>query len=121
MSDSVTPMAHQAPLSVGFTRQEYWSRLPCPSSGDLPSPKKVSNYLHMQAFQIRIKILLKIKCHFIFKIPFLKKLNFLLFTSLLSQNYLTLICTNPSQAAFDFLFLLPSPPSSSSPPPLLEV
>ena len=26
----------QAPLSVGFSRQEYWSGLPCPSPGDLP-------------------------------------------------------------------------------------
>ena len=31
-------IAHQAPLSVGFPRQEYWSRLPFPSPGDLPSP-----------------------------------------------------------------------------------
>ena len=29
-------VAHQAPLSVGFSRQEYWSGLPCPSPGDLP-------------------------------------------------------------------------------------
>ena len=28
----------QACLSVGFSRQEYWSRLPFPSSGDLPNP-----------------------------------------------------------------------------------
>ena len=34
----VTPwtVAHQAPLSVGFSRQEYWSGLPCPPPGDLP-------------------------------------------------------------------------------------
>ena len=34
----VTPWtaAHQAPLSVGFSRQEYESRLPCPPPGDLP-------------------------------------------------------------------------------------
>ena len=31
-------VAYQAPLSVGFPRQEYWSGLPCPSSGDLPDP-----------------------------------------------------------------------------------
>ena len=30
---------HQVPLSVGFPRQEYWSSLPFPSSGDLPNPK----------------------------------------------------------------------------------
>ena len=29
---------HQAPLSVGFSRQEYWSGLPCPPPGDLPDP-----------------------------------------------------------------------------------
>ena len=36
----VTPWiaAHQAPLSMGFSRQEYWSGLPCPPPGDLPSP-----------------------------------------------------------------------------------
>ena len=31
-------VAHQAPLSMGFSRQEYWSELPCPSAGDLPDP-----------------------------------------------------------------------------------
>ena len=41
VSDSfVTPwtVAHQAPLPMGFSRQEYWSGLPCPSPGDLPDP-----------------------------------------------------------------------------------
>ena len=31
-------IAHQAPLSMGFSRQEYWSRMPCPLPGDLPDP-----------------------------------------------------------------------------------
>ena len=31
-------VAHQAPLSVGFSRQGYWSGLPCPPPGDLPRP-----------------------------------------------------------------------------------
>ena len=31
-------VAYQAPLSMGFSRQEYWSGLPCPSPGDLPGP-----------------------------------------------------------------------------------
>ena len=30
--------SHQAPLSMGFSRQEYWSGFPCPSLGDLPHP-----------------------------------------------------------------------------------
>ena len=36
----VTPwtVVHQAPLSMGFPRQEYWSGLPFPSPGDLPGP-----------------------------------------------------------------------------------
>ena len=36
----VTPwtVAHQAPLSMGFPRQEYWSGLPFPTPGDLPNP-----------------------------------------------------------------------------------
>jgi len=31
-------VAHQAPLSMGFSRQEYWSGLPFPSPGDLLDP-----------------------------------------------------------------------------------
>ena len=31
-------VAHQAPLFMGFFRQEYWSELPCPPGGDLPDP-----------------------------------------------------------------------------------
>ena len=41
MSNScVTPwtVARQAPLSMGFSRQEYWSGLPCSPPGDLPNP-----------------------------------------------------------------------------------
>ena len=36
----VTPWtaAHQAPLSMEFFRQEYWSGFPCPPLGDLPDP-----------------------------------------------------------------------------------
>ena len=40
VSDSSTPwtVAHQAPPSMGASRQEYWSGLPFPSPGDLPDP-----------------------------------------------------------------------------------
>ena len=40
MSDSVTPWTvdHQAPLSMRFSRQEYWSGLLCPPPEDLPDP-----------------------------------------------------------------------------------
>ena len=32
-------VAHQAPPSMGFSRQEYWRGLPFPSPGDLPDPE----------------------------------------------------------------------------------
>ena len=32
-------VACQSPLSMGFSRQEYWSGLPCPPPGDLPNPR----------------------------------------------------------------------------------
>ena len=36
----VTPwtVAHQAPLSMGFSRQEYWNGFSFPTPGDLPNP-----------------------------------------------------------------------------------
>ena len=39
-SDSATAwsVAHQVPLSVGFSRKKYWSGLPFPTPRDLPSP-----------------------------------------------------------------------------------
>ena len=38
LSGAPWTVAHQAPLSMGFPRQEYWSGLPFPSPGDLPNP-----------------------------------------------------------------------------------
>ena len=35
---TVWTLAHQPPMSMGFSRQEYWSELPCPPPGDLPDP-----------------------------------------------------------------------------------
>ena len=31
-------ITHEAPVFMGFSRQEHWSRLPCPPPGDLPDP-----------------------------------------------------------------------------------
>ena len=42
---------HQAPLSKGFSRQEYWSRLPCPPLGDLPHPGSEPRSLLSPALQ----------------------------------------------------------------------
>ena len=54
LSDSVTPwtVAHQAHLSMGFSRQEYWRGLPCRPLGDLLNPGinlKLLRFLHWQA------------------------------------------------------------------------
>ena len=36
--ETLQTVVHQAPLSMGFSRQEYWSGLPCPPPGDLLNP-----------------------------------------------------------------------------------
>ena len=36
--ETLWTVAHQAPLSMGFSRQEYWSGLPFPSPENLPDP-----------------------------------------------------------------------------------
>ena len=48
----VTPwtVAHQAPLSMGFSRQEYWSGLPCPLPGDLLDPGIKPDFLTSPAW-----------------------------------------------------------------------
>ena len=38
LSVTLWTVAHQAPPSMGLSRQEYWSGLPFPSPGDLPDP-----------------------------------------------------------------------------------
>ena len=73
-------VAHQSPLSMGFSRQEYWSGLPCSPPGDLPDPGiKPTSFMSLALaggfftisttweahkstiFQCKIKIKLKIK------------------------------------------------------------
>ena len=39
LHDPMDCIAHKAPLSMGFSRQEYWSGLPCPPPGDHPYPE----------------------------------------------------------------------------------
>ena len=43
------PIAHQVPLSMEFSREEYWSGLPCPPSGDLQDPRIESQSLQSPA------------------------------------------------------------------------
>ena len=54
----VTPwtIAHQAPLSMGFSRQEYWKGLPFSSSGDLPDPGIESGSPALQADSLLSKL-----------------------------------------------------------------
>ena len=49
----VTPwaVAHQAPLSMEFSSQEYWSELPFPSPGDPPNPGIKPSSLVARALQ----------------------------------------------------------------------
>ena len=48
-SDSLAPCDRQAPLSMGFSRQEYWSGFPCPPPGDLPNPETEPRFSTLQA------------------------------------------------------------------------
>jgi len=52
MPDFVTPwtVTHQVSLSMGFSRQEYWSRLSYPPPGDLPNPRTELASLVASAF-----------------------------------------------------------------------
>ena len=64
-STSLWTVAHQAPLSLGFSRQEYWSGLPCPPSGNLPNPGIELSLLHYRLilyhWATRVFLLLYIK------------------------------------------------------------
>ena len=42
----------QAPLSMGFSRQEYWNRFPRPTLGDLPDPGSNPHLLHLLHGQV---------------------------------------------------------------------
>ena len=61
LSNSVTPwtVAHKAPLSVGFSRQEYWRGLPFPMPGDLPNPGIVPKSSALQANSLLFEPLVK--------------------------------------------------------------
>ena len=46
---ALCPVACQAPLSMEFSRQEYWSGLPFPPPGDLPNPEIEPRFPALQA------------------------------------------------------------------------
>ena len=45
-------VARQAPLSIGFSRHEYWSGLLCPPPKDLPDPGIESEFLTSPGWQL---------------------------------------------------------------------
>ena len=62
--------AHQAPLSMGFSRQEYWSGFPFPPPGDPPGPGTKPESLASPALEGRFftnfatsEPLVQIRCH----------------------------------------------------------
>ena len=45
--------SRQAYLSMGFSRQEYWSRLPCPPPGDFPDPgREPTSYIQVDSLPL---------------------------------------------------------------------
>ena len=66
------PVACPTPLSMGFSRQEYWSGLPFPSPGNLPDPgiKPTSPFscigrqilYHCATWEVQFPVALRIKC-----------------------------------------------------------
>ena len=44
-------VAHQAPLSMRFSQEEFWSELPFPPPGDLPDPGVKFSLLHLLCWQ----------------------------------------------------------------------
>ena len=63
MSDSGTlwTVAHQVHLSLGFSRQDYWSGLPCPSPGHLPNQWWNPCLLHLLHWQAGSQVALMVK------------------------------------------------------------
>ena len=47
LCNPVDSVAHQAPLSKGFSRKDGWSGLPCPPPGDLPDTGSNPGLLHL--------------------------------------------------------------------------
>ena len=52
-------VALQAPLSMGFSRQKYWSRLPFPSPGDLPDPGIKPRSAALQADSLPFELIIR--------------------------------------------------------------
>ena len=69
LCDPLRTIAHQAPLSMELSRQEYWSGLPCPSPGDLSDPGIEPGSPALQADSLlsepprKLNLFILIKCY----------------------------------------------------------
>ena len=54
LRDWAGTVAHQAPLSMGFPEQEYWSGLPFPSPEDFPDLESNTHLLHWQVDSVSL-------------------------------------------------------------------
>ena len=115
MSDSAIPwtVAYQAPSSLGFSRQEYWSGVPFLSLGDLPNPGIEPGSPAFQADALTSepsRIIMKIKLSLLFSIVSALKSRQLMLGSmlllLLSRFSRVQLCATPStkvcQASLSF-------------------
>ena len=77
-------VAHQAPLFMGFSRQEYWSGVPFPSPGDLPDPRIEPRSPALQADALPCKPPGK-PCYILYS-------RCWLFVGFVAQRYFLLLC-----------------------------
>ena len=70
-------VAHQAPLSMGFSRQEYWRELPFPSPGDFPNPGIKSGSPALRADSLLSEPPEKLTMHSVELVSFQDPLSFL--------------------------------------------
>ena len=104
-------VAHQAPLSMGFSRQEHWSGLPFPSPGDVPDPGIEPGSPALQAESLPSELPKNPK-HFIVNMKYIytptiyKEINDLLSQILFisSCNILTLKISSIDYSQFSFYF-----------------
>ena len=54
LQSTLRTVASKAPLSMGFSRQEYWSRWPCAPPGDLPDPGDQTHISHVSCIDGRV-------------------------------------------------------------------
>ena len=88
-------VARQAPLSTGFSRQEYWNVFPYPPPGDLPNPGieprsptlQVDSSLSKPPYKIRV---------FKYKMAYFKKSNFLMYPLIKQRIFLIKLYKNSS-------------------------